>query len=41
MTLWNGWVRTAVPKRFLWKRFLAQEEEYQSALPVNRKGIHL
>lgn len=31
-------VRAAVPKRFFVDGFLLQEEEYQSALPVNQEG---
>lgn len=35
-------VHTAAPKAsFLWSVLFVQEEEYQSALPVKRKGIHL
>lgn len=41
MTLWNGWYAQPYQGAFLKKRFLQQEEEYQSALPVKLEGIHL
>lgn len=41
MALWNGWYAQPYQGAFLKKRFLQQEEEYQSALPVKLEGIHL